>query len=62
MALVSDYGDYGILPPIGKGFYLKLPMKDFKEAKTLYFEKKQAYSKAQRAGYLNAGGQQTFSF
>jgi hypothetical protein len=60
-ALISDYGKYGMLPPEGKGFYLKLPKADFFAAQKRYNEQKQAFFNAQKAGYLSAGGQQSFS-
>jgi len=35
-ALVSDYGKYGMCPPAGRGFYLVISKKEFKEAKELF--------------------------
>lgn len=60
-ALISDYGNYGMLPPIGKGFYLEISKKEFNDALKKYNEQKQAFFNAQRVGYLSAGGQQSFS-
>lgn len=61
IALVSDYGKYGMLPPEGRGFYLELPKGDYKAIQKRYNEQKEAFFKAQRAGYLSAGGQSSFS-
>lgn len=55
-ALISDYGDYGMLPPVGKGFYLILPKKDYKKAKEGYELQKINWYKALK-GYLNNGGE-----
>lgn len=60
-ALKSDYGRYGMCPPIGRGFYNKISIKEYKEAYSLYIEKRSNYLKALNSGYLNAGGQQSFS-
>lgn len=51
-ALVSDYGSYGMLPPAGKGFYLVLSKKEFKEKKALYLSKQESWFKAVNCGYV----------
>jgi len=35
-AFISDYGRYGMCPPKGRGFYLLLSKKEFKQAKIGY--------------------------
>lgn len=41
--LISDFGKYGMLPPLGRGCYLKIPVKDFNTAKKLYEEKRKEF-------------------
>lgn len=63
LALKSDYGKYGMVPPLGRGFYSKISKKEFKEAKALYIEKQSKFLKALNSGYLKAGGvQSSFDF
>lgn len=54
-ALVSDYGKYGICPPLGRGFYTVISKKEFKEIKAAYELQKNNWQKALN-GYLNNGG------
>ena len=54
-ALVSDYGEYGMLPPEGRGFYILISKKEFKEAKANYKIEQQKFINASK-GYLNIGG------
>lgn len=56
MCLISDYGKYGSLPPHGRGFYLKLPTKDYLNIKKQYDLKKSEYEKGLNR-YLNKGVQ-----
>lgn len=42
--LISDFGKYGMLPPKGRGWYLKIPTKDFNEAKKLYEIKRKEFN------------------
>ena len=64
--LLSDYAlisepNQIFLPPADRGFYIKLPKKDFKDMKKLYEENKTKWLKA--IGYLKAGGvQSSFDF
>jgi hypothetical protein len=53
-ALISDYGKYGMCPPAGRGFYLVISKKEFKEAKASYELQKINFNKAIN-GYLNRG-------
>lgn len=53
-ALVSDYGKYGMCPPAGRGFYLVISKKEFKEAKSLFELQKINWTNALN-GYLNKG-------
>lgn len=57
-ALISDYGKYGMCPPAGRGFYLVISKKEFKEAKSLYELQKINWNKALN-GYLNKGVEKT---
>jgi len=62
-ALINEPNKNNFLPPPDRGFYLKLPIKDFKEAKALYDLKKNDWLKT--VGYLNEGvkkHQVSFSF
>lgn len=60
-ALINEVNKYNFLPPANRGFYLKLPKKDFKDMKKRYEENKIKCLKS--VGYLKAGGtQSTFSF
>lgn len=62
-ALKSDYGRYGMCPPLGRGFYLKISKKEFKEAQKLFIQKKTNFLNALNSGYLKTGGvQTTFAF
>lgn len=44
--LISDFGRYGMLPPKGRGWFLKIATKDFNKAKELYEINKQKYMDA----------------
>lgn len=59
IALVSDYGKYGFLPPHGRGFYLKISKKEFHAKKLSAMNAHQNYLKALDSGYLKSGGTQT---
>jgi len=60
-ALISEPNRHGFLPPADRGFYLKLPKKDFKDTKKRYEENKVKWLTS--IGYLKAGGvQATFAF
>lgn len=52
-ALISEPNRYSICPPPDRGFYLKLPIKDYKDAKSRYEENRIKFLKA--VGYLNEG-------
>lgn len=52
--LISQYGKHGFLPPIDRGYYLKISTKEFKEVKALYDLEKKNYSD-QLNGNLNKG-------
>lgn len=56
-ALVSDYGKYGMMPPAGRGFYLLISKKEFKEIKEKYELQKNKFMTASQS-YFNNGGQQ----
>lgn len=63
MCLVSDYGKYGILPPAGKGFYLRIAKKDFLTVQKKFIDFKSRSLSALSSGYLKTGGvQATFAF
>lgn len=53
-ALISDYGKYGMCPPMGRGFYVAISKKEFKEAQLGYQLQKINWQKA-LSGYLNNG-------
>lgn len=53
-AIVSDYGKFGMCPPAGRGYYLLISKKEFKEAKELFELQKINFRKA-LDGYLNKG-------
>jgi hypothetical protein len=57
MALISEPNKHSFCPPADRGFYLKLPIKDFKEAKKRYENNRIKFLKA--VGYLNEGGEKT---
>ena len=54
-ALVSDYGNYGMRPPHGRGFYILLSKKEYKQIKERYEIEKRKYENAS-SSYLNIGG------
>lgn len=54
MYLISEYGQHGFLPPLGRGSYIKISAKEFKEKKSLYESAKKDYELSQM-GYLNKG-------
>lgn len=56
-ALISEPNKYSFCPPADRGFYLKLPKKDFFNAKKRYEENRIKWLKA--VGYLNKGGEKT---
>lgn len=60
-ALISEQNKNHFLPPADRGFYVKLPKKDFKDMKKRHEENKTKWLKA--IGYLKAGGvQNSFAF
>ena len=56
LCLISDYGKYGMMPPAGRGFYLKISSKEFNQAHAKYLEHKRNFLNALSSGYLKAGG------
>lgn len=61
MALINEPNRNNFLPPADRGFYIKLPKKDFKDMKKRYEDNKIKFLKA--VGYLKAGGvQDSFTF
>lgn len=59
--LISSYGKNGFLPPIDRGSYEKIPVKDYKKAKALYELDKKKYVDS-LMGNLNEEVKQQLSF
>lgn len=60
IALISEENKYHFCPPPDRGFYWKIPIKDFNTAKNSYLKNKAVFLKEN--GYLKSGGQKAFDF